>query len=150
MPSSFAATAARCGSREAIPAISLHAPFCIPGMTFRVAMDATPSTPHLTFFAITMHSTRNVDYSNHQPVARRSNTSGFYPMAPYSFYPMAFQGNRVKHDLGWYLKNSEERLNLAQSVSHRLGGNSPVGRGGRCAHSHIWHDARAHRAPFAL
>jgi hypothetical protein len=39
-------------------AISLKAPFCIPGMTLRVAMDATPRTPHFTFLVIALRSPR--------------------------------------------------------------------------------------------
>src|SRR6266403_4649080 len=49
MPSFFAASFAFFKSREAIAAISLHSPFCIPGITFFVAIDAAPRTPHFTF-----------------------------------------------------------------------------------------------------
>src|SRR5690349_1948500 len=49
MPSFFAVSFAFFKSREAIAAISLHSPFCIPGITFLVAIDAAPSTPHFTF-----------------------------------------------------------------------------------------------------
>src|SRR5713226_2928313 len=48
MPRDFAAFSALRASREAIAAISLQSPFCMPGMTFFTAMDATPSTPHFT------------------------------------------------------------------------------------------------------
>src|SRR5882762_4165472 len=48
MPRDFAAFSALRASREAIAAISLQSPFCMPGMTFLTAMDATPSTPHFT------------------------------------------------------------------------------------------------------
>src|SRR5438876_11152686 len=50
MPSCSAAFFALVSSREATAVISLHSPFCIPGITFRVAMDATPNTPHFTRF----------------------------------------------------------------------------------------------------
>src|SRR5260221_8415171 len=50
MPNSFAAASAFFKSRDAIAVISLSALFCIPGITLRVAIDATPSTPHFTFF----------------------------------------------------------------------------------------------------
>ena len=36
-------------SREAIASTLVHRPRCIAGMTFRVAMRATPSTPHRSF-----------------------------------------------------------------------------------------------------
>ena len=52
MPSCSPAVFALAKSRDAIAVISLHWPFCIPGITFRVAMDATPSTPHFTFLFI--------------------------------------------------------------------------------------------------
>ena len=48
MPSVFAAAFALPGSREAIAAISETLPRCIAGMTFSVAILATPITPHLT------------------------------------------------------------------------------------------------------
>src|SRR5260221_7425394 len=44
----FAASLALFKSLDAIAAISLHSPFCIPGITFLVAIDAAPSTPHFT------------------------------------------------------------------------------------------------------
>src|SRR5229473_6895915 len=51
IPNSFAAASAFFKSREAIAAIALNALLCIPGITLRVAIDATPSTPHFTFFS---------------------------------------------------------------------------------------------------
>src|SRR5271154_7576059 len=48
MPSFSAAARALLGSREAIAAISETLPRCIAGMTFSVAILATPITPHLT------------------------------------------------------------------------------------------------------
>src|SRR5437773_6602502 len=36
-----------------MPAISLHSPFCIAGITFFTAIPATPNTPHLTFCPFT-------------------------------------------------------------------------------------------------
>src|SRR2546430_10483368 len=36
--------------------ISLHSPFCIPGITFFIAIDATPSTPHFTLSCFTIRS----------------------------------------------------------------------------------------------
>src|SRR6266404_1136771 len=50
IPSCSAAFCALVRSRDAIAVISLQPPFCIPGITFRVAMDATPNTPHFTLF----------------------------------------------------------------------------------------------------
>src|SRR5208283_3949369 len=43
-----AASRARDSSREAIAAISQRSAACIPGITFPVAMSATPRTPHFT------------------------------------------------------------------------------------------------------
>src|SRR5947207_14750862 len=54
MSSFFAASFAFFRSRDAIAAISLHSPFCIPGITFFVAIDATPSTPHFTLSCFTI------------------------------------------------------------------------------------------------
>src|SRR6202042_3815765 len=48
MPSFSAAVRALLGSREAIAAISETLPRCIAGMTFSVAILATPITPHFT------------------------------------------------------------------------------------------------------
>src|SRR6266849_800304 len=53
MSSLAAASFALRGSREAMPAISLHSPFCIAGITFFTAIAATPSTPHFTFCSFT-------------------------------------------------------------------------------------------------
>src|SRR5258708_2338282 len=47
MPSLCAASSALLRSREAIAAMSLHSPFCIPGITFLMAMLAAPITPSL-------------------------------------------------------------------------------------------------------
>src|SRR5215813_10878287 len=52
MPSSFAAFSAFAKSRDAIAATSDHLPFCIPGITLRVAMEATPRIPHFTLFTL--------------------------------------------------------------------------------------------------
>src|SRR5216684_3010292 len=52
MPSLCAASSAFFKSREAIAVISLHAPFCIPGITLRTAIDAAPRIPHFTFFIL--------------------------------------------------------------------------------------------------
>src|SRR5581483_811286 len=54
IPSSRAASFAFCKLLEAIAVTSLHSPFCMPGITFRVAIDATPSTPHFTLFTCAM------------------------------------------------------------------------------------------------
>ena len=48
IPSAAAASRARAGSREAIASMRETAPRCIAGITFSVAIFATPRTPHLT------------------------------------------------------------------------------------------------------
>src|SRR5215467_11364310 len=52
MPSSFAAACALLKSRDAMAATSDHSPIFIPGITLRVAMDATPSIPHFTLLTL--------------------------------------------------------------------------------------------------
>src|SRR5215831_132525 len=49
MPNFCAAACALLRSREAMAATSLHSLRCIAGITFRVAIDAVPSTPQRTF-----------------------------------------------------------------------------------------------------
>src|SRR6266567_2364409 len=51
MPSFLAASFALCASRDAIALTSLHAPFCIAGITSRTAIAAVPRTPHFTLAA---------------------------------------------------------------------------------------------------
>src|SRR5215467_1392025 len=48
MPSARAACSAFSRSRDAIAVTSLHSPFCMAGITFLMAILATPSTPHRT------------------------------------------------------------------------------------------------------
>src|ERR1700682_4529867 len=82
MTSLFSASRARLRSREAIAAISLHSPFCIPGITLRIAMDAAPSTPHLTLpcfllpsVAIFTRSTLPLSSTTHSMSSPRSSLS---------------------------------------------------------------------------
>src|SRR6266567_7063951 len=49
MPMLRAASSALARSREAMPTISQSSPCCIAGITFVVAILATPSTPQRTF-----------------------------------------------------------------------------------------------------
>src|SRR5260370_25833594 len=102
MFSSRAAACALVKSREAMAAMSLKAPFCIPGMTLRVAMDATPRTPHLIFLVIAF-SYRDAFSEEREAleVGRRTksgNSSIFHetPCHPSALLPVRGRSNHVK------------------------------------------------------
>src|SRR6267142_5899057 len=69
IPSFAAASSAFFKFLDAIAAISLHSPFCIPGITFLVAIDAAPSTPHFTLPCFTARPP-----SAHSPLLSRRAT----------------------------------------------------------------------------
>src|SRR5882672_7815604 len=60
MPSARAASSALPRSREAIAVTSLHAPFCIPGMTFFTPILAVLRIPQRTLLDIGRHHSRKV------------------------------------------------------------------------------------------
>src|SRR5260370_35056754 len=80
MPSDLAASAVFRAPREARAAISLQAPFCIPGITFLTAIPATPSTPHFTLPGFTappcgLFKAHFYHASLSRPMLLRSNAS---------------------------------------------------------------------------
>src|ERR1700684_367772 len=74
MPRVRAASSALRRSREAIAVTSLHAPFCIPGMTFVTAILAVLRIPQRTLLDISRHHSRKG--------CGRKNQHGLFPIKP--------------------------------------------------------------------
>src|SRR6266404_5057478 len=130
MPSFRAASSAFFLSREAIAVISLCAPFCIPGITLRTAMEAAPRIPHFTFFITLLRlSPRGLGALSFVLSASNPSTLPFYTASARvgewsTMYPIRPGGIYDRRSSGSLL--GSRQIQVAGAHSERRGGNPPL------------------------